>query len=66
MPNYDDEDISLIEGFCEEWGTNWQNDFKSNLTPKAHNMIFVIPEFIKIHSICFTKWNRPESQYTQF
>ena len=49
MPNYDDEDVALIKGFCEEWGTNWQKDFKRNLTPKAHNMIFVIPEFIKIH-----------------
>ena len=62
MPNYDDEDIALIKGFCEEWGTNWQNYFNRHLTPKAHSMIFVIPEFIKIHSICFTKWNMPEIQ----
>ena len=33
----------------EEWGHNWLKDLKKNLTPKAHDMIFVIPEFIGIH-----------------
>ena len=47
--SYDDDDVRLIKGWCEEWGYNWQSDFKKNLTPKAHIMIFVIPEFIKIH-----------------
>ena len=46
---YDDDDVMLIKGWCEEWGHNWQNDFKKNLTPKAHDMIFVLPEFIRIH-----------------
>ena len=49
MPEYDDEDVELIKSFCEEWGHNWLVDFKKNLTPKAHDMIFVIPQFIKIH-----------------
>ena len=49
MPDYDDEDVELIKSFCEEWGHNWLVDFKKNLTPKAHDMIFVIPQFNKIH-----------------
>ena len=46
---YDDDDVMLIKRWCEEWGHNWQKDFKKNFTPKAHDMIFVLPEFIKIH-----------------
>ena len=46
---FDDEDVLLIKQWCEEWGHNWLKDFKKNLTPKAHDMIFVIPEFIGIH-----------------
>ena len=49
MPDYDDEDVATIKGFCEEWGRNWQIDFQRNLTPKAHDMIFVLPTFIEIH-----------------
>ena len=47
--NFDDEDIDDIRSWCEEWGKNWQRDFKRNFTPKAHDLIFVIPEFIKQH-----------------
>ena len=39
----------LIKRWCEEWGHNWQKDFKKNFTPKAHDMIFLLPEIIKIH-----------------
>ena len=49
MPDYDDEDVATIKGFCEEWGRNWQIDFQRNLTPKAYDMIFVLPTFIEIH-----------------
>ena len=49
MPDYDDEDVATIKGFCEEWGRNWQIAFQRNLTPKAHDMIFVLPTFIEIH-----------------
>ena len=45
---FDDEDVLQIKGWFEEWGHNLR-DFKKKLTPKAHDMIFVIPEFIKIH-----------------
>ena len=47
--DFDDEDLAAIQGWCEEWGENWQKDFGKNLTPKAHDLIFVIPEFIKQH-----------------
>ena len=49
MADFDDEDIFQIKQWCEEWGHNWQKDFKKNITPKGHDMIFVIPQFIKIH-----------------
>ena len=49
MPNFDDEDVKTITKFCEEWGHNWLEDFKKNLTPKGHDLIFVIPQFIKHH-----------------
>ena len=47
--DFDEEDVAAIKGWCEEWGKNWQQDFDKNLTPKAHDLIFVIPEFIKQH-----------------
>ena len=46
--SFDNQEILAIKTWCEEWGENWQNDFK-NFTPKAHDMIFVLPEFIKHH-----------------
>ena len=49
MADFDDEDIFQIKQWCEEWGHNWQKDFKKNITQKGHDMIFVIPEFIKKH-----------------
>ena len=27
MPDYDDEDVEVIKGFCEEWEHNWLSDF---------------------------------------
>ena len=45
---FDDEDVLQIKGWFEEWGHNLR-DFKKKLTPKAHDMIFAIPEFVKIH-----------------
>ena len=31
---YDDEDVLLIKRWCEEWGHNWQKDFKKTLLQK--------------------------------
>ena len=41
----------MMKQRCEEWGHNWLKDLKKNLTPKAHDMIFVIPKLIRIHRI---------------
>ena len=42
MADFHNEDIFQIKQWCEEWGHNWQKDFKKNITPKGHDMIFVI------------------------
>ena len=48
MEEFDEDDIQLIKGWCEDWGRNWQKDFPHrNITPKGHDLVFVIPEFIK-------------------
>ena len=33
---------------CERWGENWIKDFPHlNITPKGHDLIFVLPEILK-------------------
>ena len=45
---FTDEDIEDVQIICEKWGKDWPFDFPHlNITPKAHNMIFVLPEILK-------------------
>ena len=48
IENFDDDAIALVKDICEQWGHNWIKDFPNiNLTPKAHDMIWVLPEILK-------------------
>ena len=48
IDHFDDGEIKTVKNICEEWGKNWTIDFPHlNITPKGHNMIFVLPEILK-------------------
>ena len=45
---FDDDSIAFVKDICEQWGRHWLRDFPHiNLTPKAHDMIWVLPEVLK-------------------
>ena len=42
--------VDLAKSICEDWGRNWPRDFPHiNLTPKGHDLIWVLPEILKRH-----------------
>ena len=43
IENFDDDAIDLVIEICEQRGRQWIK----NLTPKAHDMIWVLPEILK-------------------
>ena len=45
---FDDDEIEIVQKICTRWGEHWTKDFPHlNITPKAHDLIFVIPEFLR-------------------
>jgi len=45
---FDDSDINTATSICERWGEHWLKDFPHlNMTPKGHDLIFVLPEVLK-------------------
>ena len=62
IENFDDHEIDLAKVICEEWGENWTKDFPHmNLTPKAHDMIWVLPEILK-HTRTFFMFYKMEER----
>lgn len=48
IDHFNDKDVKVVQDICEQWGINWPVDFPHlNITPKAHDMIFVLPEIVK-------------------
>ena len=46
--DFDDNEVKIVKQICERWGENWLKDFPHlNITPKGHDLIFVLPEFSK-------------------
>ena len=41
---FTDSDLEIVRKICENWVENWPIDFPH---PKAHNLIFVLPEILK-------------------
>jgi len=49
-PDYNDDQISQIQSLCEQWGQHWHLAFPHlNITPKGHDLIFVLPRLLKEH-----------------
>ena len=45
---FSDDDIKVVKILCEKWGKNWPIDFPNlNITPKGHNLVWVLPEILK-------------------
>ena len=45
---FDDDEIEIVRTLCENWGINWPFDFPNlNLTPKGHDLVWVLPEILK-------------------
>ena len=46
--DFEDSEVKIVKNICERWGKNWIKDFPHlNITPKGHDLIFVLPEFLK-------------------
>ena len=40
--------LKIVRTLCENWGRNWPFDFSNlNLTPKGHDLVWVLPEILK-------------------
>ena len=49
MENCNDDQIKAVKEICEKWRENWPINFLHlNLTPKGHNLLWVLPEVLKI------------------
>ena len=47
---FDDEDVKKVKQLCEAWGRHWPIDFPNlNITPKGHDLIFVLPKILEEH-----------------
>ena len=45
---FDDDEIEIVQKICTRWGEHWTKDFPHlNITPKAHDLILVISEFLR-------------------
>ena len=45
---FSNEEIKVVKDLCEKWGENWPVDFPNlNLTPKGHDLVWVLPETLK-------------------
>ena len=62
IEHFDDYEVDLAKSICEEWGKNWIKDFPNiNLTPKGHDMIWVLPEVLK-HTRTFHMFYKMEER----
>ena len=62
IEHFDDDAVDLVRKICEEWGKNWTQDFPHiNLTPKGHDMIFVLPEVLS-HTRMFHMFYKMEER----
>ena len=51
---FNENEIEKVKTLCELWGCHWTIDFPHlNITPKAHDMIFVLPRILKEHKTFF-------------
>ena len=51
---FDDEDVEKVKHLCEAWGRHWPIDFPNlNITPKGHDLIFVLPRILEEHRSFF-------------
>ena len=49
-PAFRDDEIDKIKKLCEMWGQHWPVAFPNlNITPKGHDLIFVLPKIVKEH-----------------
>ncbi len=54
IEHFNDEEIGYVKQICEKWGGYWTTDFPHlNVTPKGHDLIFVLPEILKRHRSFF-------------
>ena len=69
IEHFDDHGIDWVKEICEKWGQNWIKDFPHiNLKPKAHNLIFVLPEVLKrtrSYNMFYKMEERGESIYAE-
>ena len=50
IEHFDDQQIEAVKKICEKWGENWPIDFPhKNITPKGHNLVWVLPEVLRIY-----------------
>ena len=48
IEKYTEDEVQIVKQLCENWGKNWPIDFPNlNITPKGHDLIFVLPEILK-------------------
>ena len=46
--DFEDSEVDIVRRICERWGQHWKKDFPHlNITPKGHDLVFVLPEFLK-------------------
>ena len=46
--DFEDSEVEIVRKICERWGQNWKKDFPHlNITPKGHDLVFALPEFLK-------------------
>lgn len=61
MEDYTDEEILVVKKICEKWGENWTIDFPHlNITPKGHDLVFVIPKALEKHRHYFMFYKMEE------
>ena len=44
--DFEDSEVEIVRKICERWGQNWRKDFP-HFTPKGHDLVFALPEFLK-------------------
>ena len=59
---FSEDEIEVVKTLCENWGRNWPIDFPHlNLTPKGHDLVWVLPEILK-HTESFFMFYKVEEK----
>ena len=50
IEHFNEQKVEAVKQICEECGKNWPIDFPhKNITPKGHNLVWVLPELLRVY-----------------